>query len=458
MKRIAYMLVIFLMIGCGGGGSGQNAPTLPLPSLGTMYYVDYIGGADTNNGTSTSTAWKHLPGHIDNNATDNSLAYVPSAGDIIVLKGGVVYTALNGLAVTTGDVAWDSGDSINPITITSLPSWGDGTRAIIDGGGGKFTLFRLSSSINWIVVSNIEFRNVAGYTAHNDNSKDTLWDNCVFHPDNVSSGSFGFTSGGNSERVTISNSTAYGGQHGFIIGGTITLKNSVAYSNLVDGIRVAYDNNVATITNCTAYSNGDDGYDFFGSNNKIITKSIAYSNVGMGFKMGAGATNRGMVFNYCIAYNNGQAGFGANAGDGYILYNNVAVNSVIGFELWGADNTIVINNIGYNNSNVNIQIDGTHIPTMNHNIWYSATGNTAQGLNRFYNNTELAAWKTATGQDANSFFSDPLFQSIADNNFRLKSGSNAINGGTDVGLLTDFAGTNVPLGSAPEIGAYEFQP
>ena len=43
-------------------------------------------------------------------------------------------------------------------------------------------------------------------------------------------------------------------------------------------------------------------------------------------------------------------------------------------------------------------------------------------------------------------------------NYRLLPVSPAINAGTDVGLTSDFDGKTVPIGSAPEIGAYEFQP
>ena len=42
--------------------------------------------------------------------------------------------------------------------------------------------------------------------------------------------------------------------------------------------------------------------------------------------------------------------------------------------------------------------------------------------------------------------------------YRLLSSSPAINAGVDVGLTSDYRGKPVPIGSAPDIGAYEFSP
>lgn len=70
-----------------------------------------------------------------------------------------------------------------------------------------------------------------------------------------------------------------------------------------------------------------------------------------------------------------------------------------------------------------------------------------------------------TGGDFNGAYTDgggnlamdPLFANAPANDFRLTSGSPAINGGTDIGITTDFAGSiTVPQGGAPDIGAYEF--
>lgn len=97
-----------------------------------VYYIDYVAGADTNNGTSTSTPFKHCP--WDTGATDTALATVLAAGDFVVFKGGVTYEFVAG--PTDNIQATESGSSGSPITLISghvyATPWGTG-RAVIDG-------------------------------------------------------------------------------------------------------------------------------------------------------------------------------------------------------------------------------------------------------------------------------------------------------------------------------------
>jgi len=64
-------------------------------------------------------------------------------------------------------------------------------------------------------------------------------------------------------------------------------------------------------------------------------------------------------------------------------------------------------------------------------------------------------WSLGPGEmivrNLNAIFVDP-----AHGDYHLKAGSPAIDAGTNVGLATDIAGTAVPQGAAPDIGAYEY--
>lgn len=122
---------------------------------GTVYYVDYSNSettsADTNNGTSISTAWIHEPG--DDNATGTSDATTLSAGDTIVFKGGVEYDGLckskaNG---SSGNyISYISGDQHGT-------PWGSG-RAVINAENTRIGCFNLDHNYNKVL--GLEMKNV----------------------------------------------------------------------------------------------------------------------------------------------------------------------------------------------------------------------------------------------------------------------------------------------------------
>ena len=91
-------------------------------AFAATYYIDYVGGSDTNNGLSSSAPWKHSPG--DTAAQNIPAATTLQAGDIVLFRGGVVYRGV----ITS----FRSGTSGNPITYKG-DGWGT-QRAIFDGG------------------------------------------------------------------------------------------------------------------------------------------------------------------------------------------------------------------------------------------------------------------------------------------------------------------------------------
>jgi hypothetical protein len=93
--------------------------------------------------------------------------------------------------------------------------------------------------------------------------------------------------------------------------------------------------------------------------------------------------------------------------------------------------------------------------TFDYNCWY-LTG--AEFL-IYYDGAERnwAYWTTTLSQDANGINADPLMVDPGSGDFTLQAGSPCRDAGVDVGLDTDYAGNPVPVGAAPDIGAYEWQ-
>lgn len=94
--------------------------------------------------------------------------------------------------------------------------------------------------------------------------------------------------------------------------------------------------------------------------------------------------------------------------------------------------------------------------TSNKNILFVNGTGTVLGLFNAVDQVDLTAWQTATGQDANSLSSDPLFVSSSD--LKLQSGSPARDIAEDYASVTnDFEGDSRPgANSLKDIGADEF--
>jgi hypothetical protein len=172
----------------------------------------------------------------------------------------------------------------------------------------------------------------------------------------------GFYVASGSSGVTLSGITVKGANHGIMIYGSSckitsctacgnhnsgieiigtsaknnTISGCVSYNNAdssggnADGF--AAKNSTSTgnkFTSCTAYSNSDDGYDYYSASSPITTSSCqAYSNGsyggktgnGDGFKMGGSGYSASHTYTSCVAHNN-TAG---STGSGFDSNNNGA--------------------------------------------------------------------------------------------------------------------------------------
>lgn len=184
-----------------------------------------------------------------------------------------------------------------------------------------------------------------------------------------------------------------------------------------------------------------------------------------------------------VAYRTNGTGQGISLEgyDGFACNNNGIYNNVIlncdepGIQVWGYSGTTnkygnkFINNLVFDCGKHSIQnYAGMGIVIENHS---SVQGNTYQNnlvYNPGYTNTvyyrgeriPVSTFNSRNGQYSDAIGSNlagnPLFVNVNGGDYHLQAGSPCINAGRSVGLSIDYAGTSVPRGSAPEIGAFEY--
>ncbi len=141
------------------------------------------------------------------------------------------------------------------------------------------------------------------------------------------------------------------------------------------------------------------------------------------------------------------------------IYNNVVYNTYYGIGAGNNFSGVIRNNIVWHpGTNPRWRITaGTILPgetiTVSHNILRDATSEPMVSISgtAYHDLPALQAAGWGTG----SSVADPLFVNVAGADFHLQAGSPGIDAGIDVGLTEDFEGNPVPVGGAPDIGAYE---
>ena len=148
------------------------------------------------------------------------------------------------------------------------------------------------------------------------------------------------------------------------------------------------------------------------------------------------------------------------------IYNNIIANTADNgiYSSWYPSRAVqkynkIINNIIYEPTDYGIYIldaDSIYANHYRNNLIYK-TGDTDV---IYYRGTLMTIdeFNDINGTESdiimNNLGDDPLFSGTT---FELTSTSKAINGGVDVGLTSDYAGTSVPQGFYFDIGAYEFE-
>jgi parallel beta-helix repeat protein len=410
-----------------------GAPASPRASTLRTFYVATTGD-DSANG-SIGTPWKTIQRAVQN----------VQPGDLIVVHPGRYAGFVLG---------WDgaqNGTSANPIVIQGEPG------AIIDSRNA-----RTADGIN---LEGASYVVIEGFT---------------------------LTNGGTITRAGIRSVTNQG----------VVIRNNHIDNMGRWGILTGFSNNVTIEGNVTSRSQAEHG--IYVSNacvNPVVRNNQVWGNAANGIHMNGDLSQggNGLILNALVEnnviYDNGRMGGSGINGDGVqnskilnnVLYNNHA-SGISLYRIDGADasrNNLIVNNTILMASDgrwaLNIQNASTGNTVVN-NILYTQhafrgsidiSADSLSGLLSDYNVVmdrftvddsaveTLAQWGHSSGQDRHSLIAVPaaLFLNAAGNDYHLAATSPARDAGiTRAEVPNDRDGVRRPVGSAYDIGAYEFRP
>ena len=279
----------------------------------------------------------------------------------------------------------------------------------------------------------------------------------------------------------------------------VVIRNVHADQNGKWGIFTGFAQGVVVENNITSRSQDEHGiYVSNSADNPVVRGNTSWGNRAGGIQLNADvhAGGDGIITGAVIEknrlYDNGVGGGSAINLDGIqqatirnnLIYGNHA-SGISLFQINGAEGSkdnVVVNNTIVQASDgrwaLNIQNGSTGNTVLNNILWNehgfrgaltissdSLAGTTSDFnavIDRFQIDSgsvmPLAQWRIQTGHDGNSFIASPaqLFVDFANNDYRLRPGSPAIDAGTSTHAPTeDLDGTPRPQGLKVDIGAYE---
>jgi parallel beta-helix repeat protein len=406
-------------------------------TLMSGYFVSPTG-SDSNPGTSAAPF-----------LTIQKAADLVVAGDSVTVRPGT-YAGFS--------LGWDfpqNGTAKKPIKFDADPG------AIITSRNAKTADGIDLEGASFIIVDGFTVRNTSGTITRAGIRSVTNTNVTISNNTADGCGTWGIFSGF-SENLTIDHNTAINtiAQHGIYVSNSADnpiVRDNILYGNNDCGLQINAD-----------ASQGGDG---------IITGAIIEGNIihDNGVAGGAAINLDGVqdsIIRNNLLYNNHAGGISlyhidAAAGS----KNNVIANNTIVMPSdgrWdlnitaGSTGNIVFNNILYNaqafRGSITISSDSTSGFVSDYNLvmdrFSTDDGDTGQSL---------AAWRSATKQDAHSIIAtsaSAIFANAAANDYRLTTTSAALNHGTSIfasksAPITDLLGAARPSGGAWDIGAYE---
>jgi hypothetical protein len=418
MARLFRIFAVAAFLWAASIASGAAAPL-------RTFYVDPAGN-DSAAGSITSP-WRTL----------QKAANTVRAGDLVIVHAG----HYAGLYLTT------SGTATDPITFRADPG------AIVDTQNPTTADGINLEGASWIVIENFTVTGVprAGIrsvTNHNVTIRGNTGD---------MNGRWGILTGFSDDLLIENNTmTRSVAEHGIYVGNSgdrPVIRRNVVWGNNANGIHMNGD-----------LSQGGDGI----ISGAIVEDNIVHDN---GVAGGSGINCDGVqssIIRNNLLYNNHASGISLYQIDGgqpsrsnQVLNNTIVMAADARWAINIQDastGNVVRNNILYNQQSFrgSIAISADSLPGF--------VSDTNVIMDRFSmdggdTRITLAAWRSATGQDAHSLIATPttLFASFAGNDYHLSATSPARDaGGTIANVTDDLEGSSRPQGSAFDIGAYEF--
>ena len=505
--------------------SGSHAPVTACSKLATLpvrsptYYVDFGSGKDTADGKSQATAFQHAPG--DASATGRAASTKLSAGDVVLLKGGVVYEGT--ITIST------SGTASRPIVLEGGPQqkWGAGA-AIIDGQDMRSLGIGVQGA-SYVVVEGFEVRifdktqsstGISVDGGGNDEVVGNVLHDIYYVTDPTPGGTSweqqfgtGISVNNSSGSNVYANSVRDCGNAGIslsadaasVTGGTTAcnevtnmnwgivaaLGDSVTGTHL-EGLTIAHnyihDFNHYYVSSAWhrdgifVFARPDDGTlsidnieiadNYFEDTTSALgsTAWIYIEFVCKNFNVHHNILNQSRSY-----YGIRVLGDGFQVAGNHVFANNVIANSngngSAGMHIMQSSGAQITNNIFYDDDvGYMIATDSMAGFAGDYNLFYRTTSGTNVAILNSgpaeSPNTGGAEELSLSGMQAQGFekhgiYGDPLwsvaFASISSDplGFKPKKGSPAIDHGTMLSYTQDFAGTTIPQGAGPDIGAYE---
>jgi parallel beta-helix repeat protein len=419
---------------------GVNPPPPPPPA--PVLYVDRGNSSCTDTGSGT--------------AAQPFCSIRPAASRVVAGQTVLVYSGTYNEGVTVSS----SGTAAAPITFAAAP----GANVVVTGGG--------SASSNGFYASGRSYVTIQGFTVSGtgsdgivvkNSSNIALRSNHVLNSGQPAQGKLakGIRLDGATDSVVANNTVDHNTDYGIYlvsatrnqILGNKVFQNARVIDRAASGIRL-YGSANNTVAGNISHDNEDSGLEFFtGANNNLVVNNISYNNGDHGID-DFSSTGQRLIAN--TAYRNVTAGINVEGGStGATIANNVSVD----------------NGINSPRTHSNIRVDSASISgtSMDYDLVNLSTPDVMLIWNSV-NYSSLAAFKSATGQEAHGLQGDPRFANAAGGDFHLTAGSPAIdsaNSGASGQTSTDADGqerdddpatpnTGVGPRTFDDRGAYEF--